>query len=191
MCVRMVDSAYRDPEPLSSMMICWIVNSGQPGRSVAISDRPSNSGARCPRSVPLLAPSDPLRGSSQSCDSLTVYDTVLWSTLGSSSGEKARRSERDLILKMPTGTGKSTVGLLYLMSHMVESRQPGVYLCPNKQLVGQVLEEAARLGVRAHAYPTGQPHPHVDCMNAEAVIVCTYDKLFNAKSTFQRDDVNI
>ncbi len=103
----------------------------------------------------------------------------------------ARRSERDLILKMPTGTGKSTVGLLYLMSHMVESRQPGVYLCPNKQLVGQVLEEAARLGVRAHAYPTGQPHPHVDCMNAEAVIVCTYDKLFNAKSTFQRDDVNI
>lgn len=53
----------------------------------------------------------------------------------------ARRSERDLVLKMPTGSGKSTVGLLYLKSYMGESGGAGVYVCPTLQLVDQVLVE--------------------------------------------------
>lgn len=100
-----------------------------------------------------------------------------------------RREARDLILKMPTGLGKTSVGLLYLQSHMTSSGRGAVYLCPTVQLVGQVLEEAARVGVKAHEYPAGQPHPHADCLGGRAVAVCTYDKMFNARSTFQRSDV--
>jgi len=100
-----------------------------------------------------------------------------------------RRAERDLVLKMPTGLGKTTVGLLYLQSHMVSSGRGAVYLCPTVQLVRQVLAEARRLGVKAYEYPAGEPHPHPDCLGGRAVAVCTYDKMFNALSTFQRSDV--
>lgn len=45
------------------------------------------------------------------------------------------RGERDLVLKMSTGAGKTAVALVYLKSHMAETRRPGVYLCPTTQLV--------------------------------------------------------
>lgn len=101
----------------------------------------------------------------------------------------ARRQDRDLVLKMPTGLGKSSVGLLMLQSYMLSAGRGCVYLCPTVQLVKQVLAEAERLGVRAYEYPRNQPHPHADCPAARALTICTYDKLFNGRSTFDRDDV--
>src|SRR5437773_5536576 len=94
-------------------------------------------------------------------------------------GLRQRRTEPDLILKLPTGMGKSTVGLLYLYSHLIETRTPVVYLCPTTQLVDQVLAEAGKLGIPAHAYKVKQPYSHPDCVSGQAVIVCTYDQLFN------------
>lgn len=106
-------------------------------------------------------------------------------------GLSSRRSEIDVVLKMPTGMGKSTVALLYLLSYMRESGGPGVYLCPTVQLVEQVLDEASKLGIKAHHYAAGQPHPDPECLNGKSVIVCTYDKLFNSRTTFDRADVRI
>src|SRR5262249_11808031 len=103
----------------------------------------------------------------------------------------ARRTAKDLVLKLPTGTGKSTVGLLHLRAKGAEIKRPVVYLCPTVQLVKQVLEEAERLGVKAYHYASGESHPETTCMSGEAVMVCTYDKLFNARTTFDRDDVDI
>ena len=40
----------------------------------------------------------------------------------------SRREERDLVLKLSTGAGKTTVALVYLYSHMKEKKQPAVYL---------------------------------------------------------------
>ena len=102
-----------------------------------------------------------------------------------------RRKEKDIILKLSTGTGKTAIGLLYLKSYMDESNEPGVYLCPTVQLVNQVLKEADRLGVPAYSYPRGQSQPHIECTRGNAIVVCTYDKLFNSKSTFNRTDVNL
>jgi hypothetical protein len=100
-----------------------------------------------------------------------------------------RRLERDLILKISTGAGKTTVGLLYLWSFMEEKHQPVVYLCPTKQLCEQVSVEAEKLGLKSVIYPANQPHPDVDGIAGKAIIICTYDKLFNAKTTFDRSDV--
>lgn len=100
-----------------------------------------------------------------------------------------RRAEKDLILKISTGAGKTLVGLIYLFSHMEEKEEPGAYLCPTIQLADQVLEEAIKLGIRAEFYPPSEPHPSVDGTRGKSVIVCTYAKLFNAKSTFDRTDV--
>ena len=102
---------------------------------------------------------------------------------------RERRNERDMILKMSTGAGKTTVALLYLKSHMAEKGRPGVYLCPKIQLVNQVVEEAFKLGIEAVHYAGGKTYPGPQGMSGQAVIVCTYDKLFNAKTTFDRDDV--
>lgn len=102
-----------------------------------------------------------------------------------------RRAERDHVVKMPTGTGKSAVGLLYLLSQMLETGRPVVYLCPTVQLVDQVLVEATRIGIEAAGYPAGERWPDQRCLAGEALIVCTYDKLFNAKSTFDRSELRI
>jgi len=50
-----------------------------------------------------------------------------------------RHAEKDLVLKVSTGAGKTTVGLLYLYGHMRVSGEPVVFLCPTVQLVDQVL----------------------------------------------------
>jgi hypothetical protein len=102
-----------------------------------------------------------------------------------------RHSEKDIVLKVSTGAGKTTIGLLYLFGHMKLQGAPVVYLCPTVQLVEQVVEEAARLGIAAFSYPSGEPYPNAACVRGAAIIVCTYEKLFNAKSTFLRNDVNI
>ncbi len=101
----------------------------------------------------------------------------------------SHRNDRDLILKISTGVGKTAVGLLYLWSFMEEKKQPVVYLCPTKQLCEQVLTESERLGVRSVIYPGGKTFPDIDGTSAKAIIICTYDKLFNAKTTFDRSDV--
>lgn len=103
----------------------------------------------------------------------------------------ARHEEKDLVLKVSTGAGKTTVGLLYLYGFMRVTGQPVVFLCPTVQLIEQVLEEAQRLGIRARAYLAGETYPPQECVRGEAVLVCTYEKMFNAKSTFARNDVNL
>lgn len=103
----------------------------------------------------------------------------------------SRRQERDLVLKISTGAGKTTVGLLYLQSYMEELREPVVYLCPTIQLAEQVNEEAKKIGIPAFIYPGRETFPAAEGSLAEAIIICTYEKLFNAKTTFDRPDVKL
>lgn len=58
-----------------------------------------------------------------------------------------RRNERDIVLKMNTGSGKTVVGLLILKSCLNEGIGPAVYVAPDPYLVKQVLNEGADLGI--------------------------------------------
>src|SRR5438132_2310521 len=58
------------------------------------------------------------------------------------------RNERDLILKLHTGLGKTLIGLLMLQSKLNELGEPVVYLCPNKFLINQTCAQAKQFGVR-------------------------------------------
>src|SRR4051812_8379942 len=49
-----------------------------------------------------------------------------------------RRAERDLVIKMNTGAGKTVVGLLVLKSRLNEGVGPVVYLTPDTYLSDQV-----------------------------------------------------
>jgi len=46
----------------------------------------------------------------------------------------ARRTERDIVVKMNTGSGKTLVGLLMLQSLLNEQTGPVLYLCPFQEL---------------------------------------------------------
>jgi replicative superfamily II helicase len=48
----------------------------------------------------------------------------------------------DVALQLPTGSGKTLVGLLIAEWRRRKFKEKTVYLCPTKQLVNQVVEEA-------------------------------------------------
>lgn len=101
----------------------------------------------------------------------------------------ARIDERDLVVRLNTGGGKTTIGLLYLKHMMERLREPVVYLVPNTQLVEQVISEGANIGIRVLHWRSREPQAPDEAARSEAIIVCTYDKFFNGRSTFARQRI--
>ncbi|MGB1016666.1 MAG: DEAD/DEAH box helicase, partial [Nannocystaceae bacterium] len=94
-----------------------------------------------------------------------------------------RRTDRDVVLKLHTGGGKTLVGLLAGQSTLNETKEPVLYLAPTVQLVNQTLEKAAKYGIAAVPYVKGQRLPD-DFVNGKAILVATYRALFNGRSKF-------
>ena len=96
-----------------------------------------------------------------------------------------RRNDRDVVIKMNTGGGKTLVGLLIAQSIINELRGPVVYLCPNSQLQGQVIHQSNQYGISTIAYPTGAGNPlPEEFLGADSILVGTYHSLFNGRSKF-------
>ncbi len=99
-----------------------------------------------------------------------------------------RRDEKDSVIKLNVGSGKTLVGLLLLQSSLNEGKGPALYVAPDIQLAQQVVNEAAALGMdvtedpRDPAYTAG-----------ERICVVNVYKLFNGRSVFgvRASDVNI
>src|SRR6266498_1824588 len=98
-------------------------------------------------------------------------------------GWNSRGTERDIVVKMNTGSGKTLVGLLMLQSLLNEEIGPALYLCPTKQLVEQVAATAREVGIAVVTEGEGTGLPH-EFLNSEAIYVATFKKLFNGKSVF-------
>jgi replicative superfamily II helicase len=96
---------------------------------------------------------------------------------------KAVRGQRDVVLKLHTGGGKTLVGLLMGQSTLNETREPVLYLAPTVQLVNQTIDRAKAAGIPAVAYEKGRPLSD-DFVNANAIMVATYKALFNGQSKF-------
>jgi len=94
-----------------------------------------------------------------------------------------RRTQRDIVLKLHTGGGKTLVGLLMAQSTINETNEPVLYLAPTTQLVNQTLEKAKALGITAVSYKKGEPLDDA-FINGKAVMVATYKALFNGLSKF-------
>ncbi len=60
----------------------------------------------------------------------------------------SHREDRDVVIKMNTGGGKTVVGLLILKSSLNEGIRPAVYIVPDNYLVKQVEKEARALGIK-------------------------------------------
>lgn len=90
-----------------------------------------------------------------------------------------RRSERDLVIKMNTGGGKTLVGLLVARSWLNEGVSPVIYLVPDHFLAAQVREEAERLGIETTDNPRSPEYAR-----GTAVLVDVFTRLFNGRSVF-------
>ncbi len=105
-------------------------------------------------------------------------------------------SSPDVALQLPTGSGKTLVGLLLAEWRRRRNQERVVYLCPTRQLVGQVAEEARKnYGITVETF-TGRakdytPEAKAAYTNADRVAVTTYSSLFNTNPFFADPEVVI
>lgn len=101
----------------------------------------------------------------------------------------------DVALQLPTGSGKTLVGLIAEWRRR-QFRERVVSLCPTKQLVNQVVEQArTQYGLTVNGF-TGHkryydPRARAEYQNADRVAVTTYNSLFNTNPFFSDPDIII
>lgn len=94
-----------------------------------------------------------------------------------------RKDERDLIVKLHTGEGKTLIGLLILQSALNLGEGPCIYVCPNIYLVKQVCWEAEKFGIPFCEIDNNNEIPN-DFLSGEKILITHAHKIFNGKSIF-------
>lgn len=104
--------------------------------------------------------------------------------------------EPDVALQLPTGSGKTLVGLLIGEWLRRKNNERVVYLAPTRQLVNQVVEQAEeKYGLTVLGF-TGKkrhyaPATKAAYQNADRLAVTTYSSLFNTNPFFRNADILI
>lgn len=102
----------------------------------------------------------------------------------------ARRDESEILVKMNTGSGKTLVSLMMLYSKMIEGAGTAVYICPDNYLLNQAKNQAILYGIPVCEIEDNNQFP-ADFVNCKSILLCNFHKLFNAKSIFNRDNIEI
>ena len=89
------------------------------------------------------------------------------------------RNEKNVILKMNTGSGKTVVGLIMLQSCLNEEKGPAIYAVPDKYLVKQVVDEAKKLGISVT-----EDKDDYSYSNSKAILVTSIQTIVNGHSYF-------
>lgn len=96
---------------------------------------------------------------------------------------KNRKKEKDLIIKLHTGEGKTLIGLLILMSKINSKEGPCLYVCPNIYLMQQVSQEAEKFGIPYCIINDNNEIPEEFTMG-KSILITYAQKIFNGKSIF-------
>lgn len=107
---------------------------------------------------------------------------------------KIATNSADVAIELPTGSGKTLVGLV--LAEWIRRRQeaPVVYLCPTKQLVNQVVEQArGQYGLEVDGF-TGRVAEYNQAakaryLQADTIAVTSYSALFNINPFFTGADL--
>ncbi len=101
-----------------------------------------------------------------------------------------RRDDIEILVKMNTGSGKTLVSLMMLYSKLIEGIGTVVYVCPDKYLLDQAKQQAILYGIPICEITEDNQFP-ADFTNCKSILLCNFHKLFNAKSIFNRDKIDI
>ena len=109
---------------------------------------------------------------------------------------KEEANIRDIALELPTGTGKTLIGLLIGEFRRRKNQEKILYLCPNKQLVNQTVKHAIEdYGIKATAFvgkaKNYAPEDKLAYNIAETIAVAPYSSLFNSNPFFSDADIII
>ena len=94
-----------------------------------------------------------------------------------------RVDEKDVIIKLHTGEGKTLIGLLTLLTNLNRGDGPCVYICPNKFLVEQVCKEASKFGIPICTIGENNQFPN-GFVSGNRILVTHVQKMFNGKTIF-------
>ncbi|MBE9082853.1 DEAD/DEAH box helicase family protein [Tolypothrix sp. LEGE 11397] len=94
-----------------------------------------------------------------------------------------RKDDKDLILKLHTGQGKTLIGLLILQSRLNENKGNCLYICPNIYLLKQTCQEADKFGIGYVTIKDDNSLPD-EFLNSEKILIVHVQKVFNGKSIF-------
>ena len=97
------------------------------------------------------------------------------------------RNDKDLIIKLHTGEGKTLIGLLILQSVINSKGGPCLYVCPNIYLVSQVCAEAEKFGIPCCTIGTDKQIPD-EFLAGEKILITHAHKIFNGRSVFGIDN---
>jgi len=100
---------------------------------------------------------------------------------------------RDISLELPTGTGKTLIGLLIGAWRRDYYNERILYLCPTRQLAYQVETHAKNYGIKAYAFVGPQRDYPIDKFSeyssSDIIAISTYSGLFNTNPRLK--DANI
>lgn len=105
-------------------------------------------------------------------------------------------AETDVALQLPTGSGKTLVGLILAEWRRQKYTEKVLYLCPTNQLVNQVVEQARnKYGLKVSKF-TGQIKDYntadkLDYEQCNTIAVSTYSALLNINPYFSDPDIII
>lgn len=102
----------------------------------------------------------------------------------------------DIALQLPTGSGKTLVGLLIAEWRRRKYGERVAYLCPTRQLVNQVAQQASgKYGIDVRAFTGSRARydqqASSEWLNAETVAITTYSSLFNTNPFFDEPNLII
>lgn len=94
-----------------------------------------------------------------------------------------RKDDKDLIIKLHTGQGKTLIGLLMLKSRLNGKEGPVVYVCPNIYLANQTRDQAKQFGIKTCDFDSLNNLPD-EFWDNSSVLVTYVQKMFNGLSKF-------
>ncbi len=102
----------------------------------------------------------------------------------------------NVAIELPTGSGKTLVGLLIAEFRRLTKSERVLFLCPTKQLVLQVCEQADRkYGIKATPFigkaREYDPNDKLKYQTGKTIAVATYSALFNTRPFFDSPELII
>ncbi|MEQ1735325.1 MAG: DEAD/DEAH box helicase family protein, partial [Rhodoglobus sp.] len=124
---------------------------------------------------------------------LTLRGNVenLWTPQGEAlDGWHKARDKQATTIEMPTGGGKTLVGLLVAQSLSNEGRGKVLYVCPTNQLVEQTAAKAREVGLGVATYMKRKWTNQDAYTTNQGPCITSYAAAFTARSIFRKDDID-
>lgn len=131
---------------------------------------------------------------------IEIYDSLDWkSTAGPlrpvqnqilNDWFEKRQNDKDLIIKLHTGEGKTLIGLLILLSRINQEKGSCLYLCPNIQLAKQAASDADKFGI-PYCFIEKERELPIDFTEGRKILITHVQKVFNGSTIFGLNNQSI